>query len=118
MRTQVQSLALLSGLRIWLCCELWCRSQTWLRSGVAVAVAKAGGYSSNMTHGLGTSICPGCDSKLYVYVKLSTHIFLFHSHKYGKASKALKINPESYITMASYANEANDKIQRYLKDAH
>ena len=36
-----------SGLRIWLfhelrrsqlCCELWCKSQTWLRSGVAVAV--------------------------------------------------------------------------------
>ena len=25
MRTQVQSLALLSGLRIWHCCELWCR---------------------------------------------------------------------------------------------
>ena len=25
MRAQAQSLALLSGLRIWLCCELWCR---------------------------------------------------------------------------------------------
>ena len=25
MRTRVQSLALLSGLRIWCCCELWCR---------------------------------------------------------------------------------------------
>ena len=39
MRTQVQSLALLSGLRIWHCCELWCRLQMWLGSGVAVAVA-------------------------------------------------------------------------------
>ena len=28
MRTQVQSLALLSGLMIWHCCELWCRLQT------------------------------------------------------------------------------------------
>ena len=37
-RLWVLSLALLSGLRIWRCCELWCRSQTWLRSGVAVAV--------------------------------------------------------------------------------
>ena len=26
------------GLRIQHCCELWCRSQTWLRSGVAVIV--------------------------------------------------------------------------------
>ena len=29
---------LLSGLRIWHCCELWCRSQTRIRSQVAVAV--------------------------------------------------------------------------------
>ena len=27
------------------CCELWCRSQTWLESHVAVAVAQASGYS-------------------------------------------------------------------------
>ena len=33
------TLALLSGLRIRHCPELWCRSQTWLRSGVAMAVA-------------------------------------------------------------------------------
>ena len=37
MRTQVQSLALLSGLRIQCCYELRCGSQTRLRSGVAVA---------------------------------------------------------------------------------
>ena len=36
--TQVLSLALFSGLRILRCPELWCRSQMWLRSGVAVAV--------------------------------------------------------------------------------
>ena len=38
MRLRVQSLALLSGLRIWRCHEMWCRSQTWLRSGIAGAV--------------------------------------------------------------------------------
>ena len=38
-RTQVRSLALLSRLRIRRCRELWCRSQTRLGSGVAVAVA-------------------------------------------------------------------------------
>ena len=38
MRTWVWSLALLSGWRIWHCGELWCRSQTWLRFHVAVAV--------------------------------------------------------------------------------
>ena len=39
---RVQSLASLSGLRIWRFRELWCRLQTWLRSGVAVATALIG----------------------------------------------------------------------------
>ena len=47
MRMQVGSLASLSGLMIWYCYELWCRSQTHLGSGVAVAVA--GSYSSDST---------------------------------------------------------------------
>ena len=34
-----------------------CRSQMRLRSHVAVAVAQAGGYSSDSTPSLGTSIC-------------------------------------------------------------
>ena len=34
----VQSLALLSGLRIQHCHELWCRWKMWLGSGVSVAV--------------------------------------------------------------------------------
>ena len=34
----VRSLASLSGLRIWCCCELWCRSQMLLGSCIAVAV--------------------------------------------------------------------------------
>ena len=34
----VQSLASLSGLRIWCCHEVWYRSQRQLRSGVALAV--------------------------------------------------------------------------------
>ena len=60
MRSQVQSLVSLSGLRIQHCCELWCRSQTWLRSGVTIAVVQASGYSSDSTPSLGTYICCGC----------------------------------------------------------
>ena len=41
MRMRVRSLASLSGLRIQLCNEPWCRSQMWLRSGAAVAMAVA-----------------------------------------------------------------------------
>ena len=70
MRLWVRSLTLLSGLRIQRCYELWCKSQTWLGSSVAVAVEWAGGYSSDFTPSLGTSdwvldtghftlLCPG-----------------------------------------------------------
>jgi len=48
---QIQSLASLSGLRIWRCCELWCKSQTRLRSG------------SNLTPSLGTYRCRRCSPK-------------------------------------------------------
>ena len=49
MRTRVRSLASLSGLRIWHCCELWCRLKTWLGSCITVAVVQAGSCSSNAT---------------------------------------------------------------------
>ena len=52
MSLQIQSMALLSGLRIQHCRELCCRSQTGLRSGIAVAVTLAGSCSSNLTAGL------------------------------------------------------------------
>ena len=38
-RTRIQSLASVSGLRIQRCCQLLCRSQIWLRSGIAMALA-------------------------------------------------------------------------------
>ena len=59
-RLWVRSLALLSGWRILRCRELWCRSQTWLRSGVAVAVVQVRSNSSDSTPSLGTSMCHRC----------------------------------------------------------
>ena len=63
MRTQVQSLAQLSGLRIRHWHELGYRLQTRLRSLVAVAVVQAGSCSSNQIPSLGTSICRECGPK-------------------------------------------------------
>ena len=72
MRMQVQSLASLSGLRIWHCHKLWCRSQTWLRYCVAVAMVYDSTCSSYLTPSLGTSICCGYSpqkqkQKIYIY---------------------------------------------------
>ena len=39
MRTQLRSLALFNGLRIWSCHEVWCMSQMQLRFCIAVATA-------------------------------------------------------------------------------
>ena len=46
-RLRVRFLASLSELRIQHCHELWCRSQTKLGSGVAVAVVQASSHSSD-----------------------------------------------------------------------
>ena len=59
MRLQVQSLASLSGLRIRLCHELWCRPKMWLGSGIAVAVVQSGSCSSDSTPSLGTPYATG-----------------------------------------------------------
>ena len=55
MRILVRPLALLRGIRIWHCHELWYRLQRQLGSGIAVAVVQAGSCSSNSTPSLGTS---------------------------------------------------------------
>ena len=64
MRTKVQTLALLSGLRIQPCCKLWC---VGLRHGLDPMLLwlwySPGGYSSNSTPSLGTSICLRCGPK-------------------------------------------------------
>ena len=63
MRMRIRSLALLIGLGIRRCRELWCGLQTWLWSHIAVAVGKASGYSSDSSPSLGTSICLRCGLK-------------------------------------------------------
>ena len=62
-RDAVPSLASVSGLRIWCCHELWYRSQTLLRSCVAVAVVSASSCSSDSIPSLGTSIYHRCSAE-------------------------------------------------------
>ena len=62
MRLQVLSLASLSGLRIWRCRELWCRSQMRLRSGVAMALARPVATAPIQPLAWETP-CHGCDPK-------------------------------------------------------
>ena len=72
MRIPVQSLALLTGLRIRCCHKLW------LRSGIAVAVVQAGSCNAASTLSLGTSICCSCGPKkkkkiYYKVLSISQH---------------------------------------------
>ena len=81
----VQSLASLSGLRIWHCQKMWCSLQMWLGSGVAVAVVQAGTCSSDLTPRPGNSICCRCGKrkkKKKIKTKKSvmiTYVFIFYS---------------------------------------
>ena len=63
MRTWVWFLALISGLRIQCCHELWYRLQIWLGSYITVAVAQAGSCSYDSTPSLRTSMCHRCGPK-------------------------------------------------------
>ena len=66
--------ASLSGSRIWCCCELWCRLQMWLGTGIAVA----GSCSFDSAPSLGTSICCSCGpKKQYTYTQPMNSYFLF-----------------------------------------
>ena len=59
LRTQLVSMRMwapLSGLRIQRCHEPGCRSQTRLRSGVAMAVTQACSCSPHLTPSLGTAL--------------------------------------------------------------
>ena len=74
MRTWVRSMSSLSRLSIWRCCELWCRSQTWLGSCVAVALASS--CSSVSPPSLGTSLrhmCPKKKKKKKSSIRSLTH---------------------------------------------
>ena len=102
MRFRVQSLVSLSGLRIRCCHEPWCRSQTWLGSVVAVALAWASGYSSDLTPSLGTSICRGCGPKKTKKMLLRTKTWC--SDFGGDSSEpALVLNKPSYSASLSAA---------------
>ena len=76
MSMQVQSLAVLGGLRIQCCHKLQCRSQMQIRSGVAAAVVLGSSYSSDSTPSLGTVMCCGCDPKRQKKKKVLSHTHL------------------------------------------
>ena len=82
MRTQVQSLALPNGLRIWHCCKLWCRLQTRLGSCIAVSVVKAGSCSANSTPKPGSLRMPHVQP--FKAKKKKLHIIDFMNKNYSE----------------------------------
>ena len=96
---QVQSLALVSGLRIWYCCELWCRSQMWLGSGVASAMVQASNSSSDSTPSRGTSICQECIPKKQKSKKKKKN--LLHQQDVEVPRPGIKPMPHSNLSHSS-----------------
>ena len=115
MRTWVQSLASLSGLRLWHCHELWYRSQMQLGSCVAVAVAQTNSCSSDWTLTLGTSIYHRCSPKKQKNKKwkktlINADKYISRSTRYKTLLKTLRneyififINIYLHICMYIYA---------------
>ena len=111
-RLRVQSLASLSKLRIQHCSELWCRSQKWLRSGIAVALAQACIYSSDSTPTLGTSICHRCSMPQKDKKKV-IEMFINHINRcsttYVIKELRIKTMRHRYTRMAKIQNTDNIK---------
>ena len=66
MKLGVRSLALLRGLRIWCCHELWYRCSS--DPAVSVAVVEASSYNSDSTLSLGTAIFLRCGPKKQIII--------------------------------------------------
>ena len=113
----VQSLTFLSGLRTRHCRQLWCRWQTWLRSLVAVALAKVSGYSSELDPSLGTSLCHGSSPRKgkrtrkkkkkkeasALYPNRNINLTTIHRRKYLQESTS--IQERGYTTLVEHRNE-------------
>ena len=77
LRMRVQSLALLSGLRVQHCHKMHCRLQMWLGSGIAVAMVLVSSCSSESNPSLGTFICHGYGHKKKCHSE-NNIIFSYH----------------------------------------
>ena len=108
MRMWVQSLALLRGLRLQRCHELWCRLQMRLGPGIAMAVARS--CSSNPAPSLGTSICHRCRPKKQANKRVSTdipcqvklaHLF-FHIQGWSSSAQQVSSTYCSFLKGTSY----------------
>ena len=110
-RMRVQSLALLSGFRIWHCREQWCRSHMRFWSWVAVAVVEAGSYSSDSTPSLGTSICHRWGPKKTINKQTNKNNSLNNSERYLPCS-CPQISPgEETKTQSHYYTSINKVLQ-------
>ena len=100
MRIQVQSLPLLSGLRVWRCHELWCRLHTQLGSHIAAAVVQASAYSLDSTPSLGTSICCEYGPKKQTNKRNYLIDFYFLKIEIGRKCFQVVKNQSSFIMSA------------------
>ena len=111
MRMWVQSLASLNGSRVQYCCELWCRSNIWLGSGVAIAmaVAYASSCSSDLTPSLGTSICQ-------VWGPKKTNQFIIQStvSEVSKLELVGQIKHTTYFCMAHELRTVLTSLNGYI----
>ena len=111
MRTRVQCLASLRGLRIRHCHELWCRSQMWH----CMAVVQTNSCSSNSTPSLGTSICHGCGPKKTK--KKKVHIFNF-SLLISNTITIHRCNPQEPKLYRVFSPTISELNQKSIREKH
>ena len=103
---------LISGLTQWVkdpaVAVLWCRSQTWLGSGVAVAVAWGGSCSSNSTRNLGTSLGVAQKKKKKKWKstnKWNVNTVIFKKRRFGVPGPEIKPAPEQSLESPQWQHQ-------------
>ena len=100
MRLQVQSLASISGLRIWHCCEMWCRLQTRLEFHIACGCGIGQWLQSDSVPSLGTSICLRGSPKNTKKFKNKKHIKI---HSTSQIIREMRV--KTNISYAHYTSQ-------------
>ena len=93
----------------------------WLRSGVAVAVAKAGGYSSDSTPSLVTSICCGRGPKKTTKKKkkkkkkeVKVQLFCYKNMSYSRVGSFLEGKKMCFLKKMTHLSQNLKEVQSIM----
>ena len=111
MRLSVWSLASLNGLRIQCCCELCCRSQTQLGSGIAVAPTRPLTWEPPYAVGVALKkkklIAPSCPAIRLCFQGIGSLLLYLGSFKMHGGTRSLVSDSQNFTAISEHSIDIN-----------